>query len=228
MLPELLCQRAILSELEKERTPNHEDDKDIDVPPMLVTAQGTKTSTNTPPPKFRKRKRNLDIERKKGPPIASWIGKQILNQQIPVRQQSYLISSLEGYPEGLLAMKLEGSDNARIIVPVEYQQQLVLDTHIDIHHQGHQKVHHILYPLYYWPSMDEDIEKWCSACKICNRAKMRRKHLHSEFNALSGSHLGLPRQHYGFDFYGMPKGEILVIVDLCTRETIFKFVSNRT
>ena len=91
--------------------------------------------------------------------VASWIGKQILNQQIPVRQQSYLISSLEGYPEGLLATELEGSGNARIVVPVEYQQQLVLDTHEDIHHQGHQKVHHILYPLYYWPCMDEDIEK---------------------------------------------------------------------
>ena len=26
----------------------------------------------------------------------------------------------------------------------------------------------------------------------------------------------------------MPKGEILVIVDLCTRETIFKYVTNRT
>ena len=75
-------------ELEKERYPNHEDDKDIDAPPMSVTAQEAKTSTVTPPPKFRKSKRNLDIERKKSPPIASWIGKQILNQQIPVRQQS--------------------------------------------------------------------------------------------------------------------------------------------
>ena len=119
-------------ELEKERSPNQENDKDVDVPPMSVTAQEAKISIDKPPPKFRKRKCNLDIVRKKSPPIASWIGKQILNQQIPVRQQSYLISSLEGYSEGLLAMKLEGSDNARIIVPVEYQQQLALDTHVDI------------------------------------------------------------------------------------------------
>jgi len=60
------------------------------------------------------------------------------------------------------------------------------------------------------------------------KAKMRRKHLHSAFDSLSDSHLGLPRQHYGFDFYGMSKGEILVIVGLCTRETIFKYVTNRT
>ena len=103
-----------------------------------------------------------------------------------------------------------------------------MDTHEDIHHQGYQKVHHILYPLYYWPGMDEGIEKWCSACEVCVKAKMRRKHLHSAFNSLSDSHLELPRQHYGFGFYGMPKGEILVIVDLCTRETIFKYVTSRT
>ena len=99
-------------------------------------------------------------------------------------------------------MKLEGNDNARMIVPVEHQHQLVLVTHVDIHHQGHQKAHHVMYPLYYWPGMDGDIEKWCSACKACSRAKMRRKHLYSEFNALSDSHLGLPpiRRQYDTSF----------------------------
>ena len=80
------------------------------------------------------------------------------------------MSSLEGYPDGLLAMKLEDSNSARIIVPVEYQRQLVMDTHEDIHHQGYQKVHHILYPLYYWPGMNEDIEKLCSVCEVCVKA----------------------------------------------------------
>jgi hypothetical protein len=35
-------------------------------------------------------------------------------------------------------------------------------------------------------------------------------------------------QHYGIDFYGIYKGEILVIVDLFTRETILTFLRNRT
>ncbi len=38
----------------------------------------------------------------------------------------------------------------------------------------------------------------------------------------------LPRQHYGIDFYGIQKGEILVIVDLFTRETILTHLRNRT
>jgi hypothetical protein len=34
-----------------------------------------------------------------------------------------------------------------------------MHTHDDIHHQNHQKVTHILKPLYYWPGMDRDIER---------------------------------------------------------------------
>jgi transposase InsO family protein len=37
----------------------------------------------------------------------------------------------------------------------------------------------------------------------------------------------MPRQSYGIDFYGVPKGEILVIVDLCTRETTLAYMANR-
>jgi hypothetical protein len=37
----------------------------------------------------------------------------------------------------------------------------------------------------------------------------------------------LPRQAYGNDFYGHEKGEILVAVDLCTREATLWFLPNR-
>ena len=36
-----------------------------------------------------------------------------------------------------------------------------------------------------------------------------------------------PRQHYGMDFYGLMKGEVLVIVDLFTRETILQWLPSR-
>ena len=38
----------------------------------------------------------------------------------------------------------------------------------------------------------------------------------------------LPRQDYGIDFYGVFKGEIMVIVDLFTRETILTHLNDRT
>jgi hypothetical protein len=37
----------------------------------------------------------------------------------------------------------------------------------------------------------------------------------------------LARQAYGIDFYGHEKGEILVAVDLCTREVSLWFLPNR-
>ena len=37
----------------------------------------------------------------------------------------------------------------------------------------------------------------------------------------------MPRQAYGIDFYGHEQGEILVAVDLCTRETTLWFLANR-
>ena len=38
----------------------------------------------------------------------------------------------------------------------------------------------------------------------------------------------MPRQSYGIDFYGVPKGEILVIVDLCTREVTLCYMTSRS
>jgi hypothetical protein len=38
----------------------------------------------------------------------------------------------------------------------------------------------------------------------------------------------MPRQHYGLDFYGVHKGEILVIIDLFSREVIIEHVSSRS
>jgi hypothetical protein len=38
----------------------------------------------------------------------------------------------------------------------------------------------------------------------------------------------LPRQHYGLDVYGVHKGEILVIIDLFSREVILEHLSSRS
>ena len=37
----------------------------------------------------------------------------------------------------------------------------------------------------------------------------------------------MPRQAYGIDFYGHMKGEILVAIDLCTREVLLWFLPSR-
>jgi len=73
-----------------------------------------------------------------------------------------------------------------------------------------------------------DIERLCTACKTCLTGSVRRKHLKAKFDQNAPPSTMLPRQDYGIDFYGVYKGEILVIVDLFTRETILAFLHNRT
>jgi hypothetical protein len=51
--------------------------------------------------------------------------------------------------------------------------------------------------------------------------------LQADFDAQAPQAFAKPRQHYGIDFYGVFGGEILVIVDLFTRETILEWLPSR-
>ena len=118
----------------------------------------------------RKEKVDAVATKQRQSPLSSWIGKQLLGQKIPKR---YLdgddnLQTMQGYPYGLLAIASDGYSDQR--------KALIKSTHAEIHHQGHTKVHHVLYPLYYWPpEMDATIEAVCTACARCIRANRRRK-----------------------------------------------------
>jgi transposase InsO family protein len=134
---------------------------------------------------------------------------------------------MKNYPHGLLAIPSDGYSGQRILVPVDEQKALIKSTHAEIHHQGHTKVHHVLYPLYYWPGMDATIEAVCTACAKCIRETRRRRKLNLDFNPSSQKELLLPRQRYGIDLYGIHNDEILVMVDLFSRETMLEFLPAR-
>ncbi len=139
-----------------------------------------------------------------------------------------LIADHLDYSNGLLVLPTSEKGVPRVLVPRRVQRDLVLQAHlVDIHHQHYRKVHKILRPLYYWPNMDSDIESICKSCSICHAAKVRRQKLQADFDAQAPQAYAKPRQHYGIDFYGVQGGEILVIVDLFTRETILEWLSSR-
>jgi transposase InsO family protein len=160
-------------------------------------------------------------------PFSKWVGTQLRGQSLPEAKMKFITTSIEGHPEGLEAICSPEGGAPRIIVPLTEQSRLVNEVHKDIHHQGHKKVHHVLQPLFYWPGMDASIKSICSSCAICARATKRRKTLQSEFNAASAASELLPREGYGIDFYGIQGGEILVIVDLFTREASFTYLKDR-
>jgi hypothetical protein len=164
--------------------------------------------------------------------VIQWVGHQLNHKRMPkeymdVAPVGRLLASLEGHPEGLLAIpNIDGSPC--IIVPRSQILALVLQTHEDIHHQSHFKVLYILKPLFYWPGMTTDIENIYTACQTCMTASVRRRHLKAKFDLNAPPSTMLPRQDYGIDFYGVYNGEIMVIVDLFTRETILTHLHRRT
>jgi hypothetical protein len=59
-------------------------------------------------------------------------------------------------------------------------------------------------------------------------ASVRRRHLKAKFGPNAPPSTMLPRQDYGIDFNGVYDAEIMVIVDLFTRETILIHFNKRT
>ncbi len=71
--------------------------------------------------------------------INQWIGHQLNHQKIPDKYMDtpphgLLITQVDGYPEGLLAVPNQYG-SPRIIVPKSQVNALVLQCHEDIHHQ---------------------------------------------------------------------------------------------
>ncbi len=166
-------------------------------------------------------------------PIESWVELQLEHEKMPAKYmheppEGELIRNISGRPAKLLGIPNHLGTLPRIIVPRTFCEALTMHTHEDIHHQNHQKVTLILKPLYYWPGMDRDVEPFISECEIYRRGTVRRRHLKMIFDTDAPLAKALPRQHYGLDFYGVLKGEILVIVDLFSREVIIEHVPFRS
>jgi hypothetical protein len=75
--------------------------------------------------------------------------------------------------------------------------------------------------------MKKQILETVQSCPDCQAAQVRRRNLNADFQAVQQTDLPLPRQNYGIDFYGHKDGEILVAIDLVTRETLLWFLKDR-
>ncbi len=190
----------------------------------LVQTRSGESNGRLPPTNLRipRSMNNISVE-----PIANWIGTQLEGQSIPKTIEAQLKGDHPGFPEGLLVLETSDKSTPRILVPKHVQHRLVTQTHLDIHHQHYRKVHKLLRPIFYWPSMDDDIATICKRCTVCQLAKVRRQKLQTDFDSLSPQATYKPRQHYGIDFYGLQGGEILVMVDLFTRETLLEWLPSR-
>jgi hypothetical protein len=89
-------------------------------------------------------------------PVDEWVGSQLDHDNLPKKYtcgspKGELIKDIPGHPTNLLGIPNHLGAHPRIIVPKAVCEAITMHTHEDIHHQNHQKVTHILKPLYYWP-----------------------------------------------------------------------------
>ena len=75
--------------------------------------------------------------------------------------------------------------------------------------------------------MNDLIKRIVMSCHDCQVSRMRLQRLSLEFAEADANQLPLPRQKYGIDFHGHAKGEILVAIDLVTREVCLWLLPNR-
>jgi hypothetical protein len=132
----------------------------------------------------------------------------------------------ENLPRDLIVLR-DDKARHRMFVPACQRVALTKTEHETMIHVKGNRVHHELSRLYYWPQMKTQILDICSACSTCQKSQVRRQNLSAEFQHADIKDLPMPRQRYGINFYGHEQGEILVAIDLCTREATLLFLSNR-
>jgi transposase InsO family protein len=159
-------------------------------------------------------------------PIETWPAKQTLDD-IPSGMARVPQDKIKrGLPRSLIVLK-DDKGRERILVPRCQRQRLVIKEHETMLHQSGARVNYELSRKYIWPNMVREIKSICKACHICQLSKVRRQNLSADFEQADKDDIPLPRQAYGIDFYGHAKGEILVAIDLCTREVMLWFLHDR-
>ena len=153
-------------------------------------------------------------------PLEKWVG----DQDFPVPSTFELLEGNLGYPDGLLVYTTNKGKKV-IPVPPKQRHRLILQEHQTLLHVSYARVAHSLSQKYFWPDMNVNIKKTVKACRECHLAHTRRKILAQTFSTKTQQLY--PRQAYGLDFYGHEKGEILVAIDLCTREVTLWFLRSR-
>ena len=154
-------------------------------------------------------------------PYDQWVS----DQPVPPKGSKLSKAQLpDAFPAGLSAY-VDSKGNVRIAVPKKQRIRLINSTHQELLHVDATRTLEALSRKFWWPDMESLVRRVCGACRQCQLAKIRRKHLSVPFTYRREKLL--PRQSYGIDFYAHKQGYILVAIDLCTREVTLWFTPNR-
>jgi transposase InsO family protein len=109
-----------------------------------------------------------------------------------------------------------------IIVPEFYQELLVRDAHVRMHHLNHTKVYSLVRQSYFFPEMKKRIRQWLENCPECELAKARQNTAHALFHSAP---VHAPRARWCMDFQGQGTAttgetEVLALIDPTARYVV--------
>ena len=107
-------------------------------------------------------------------------------------QAKYSITS-----DGLLHFNADiyGHVQPVIFLPQKYRQSVLTAMHDNLGHLGIHRTYHIIWQLYYWPQLYNDISRYCQQCKTCQQQMLH----HEKQPMLSSSVPNYPFQKIAVD-----------------------------
>ena len=76
--------------------------------------------------------------------------------------------------QGVLYRKVQDEfegDQLQLIMPSKLQSMVLTELHDKLGHQGIERTLALVRKRYYWPSLSQDVTKWCTQCERCVIAK---------------------------------------------------------
>ena len=104
--------------------------------------------------------------------MINYIEQQHVDENTPEQLQKWIHKNASDYlvNSGLLFRFIPTSDTrAKLVVPKAMKDILIHETHNGIFggHFGYEKTLQKISSCYYWPSMNQDVQRFCNMCFYC-------------------------------------------------------------
>lgn len=127
--------------------------------------------------------------------------------------------------EGLLYRSVRppggGPEYLQLLLPQCLQEEVLHSVHNDHGHQGTERTLQLLRSRCFWPSMGQDVEKWCHQCQRCTLGKAIQPKVRPYWGTLQASQ---PNEILAIDFTVLEpasdgRENVLVMTDIFTKYT---------
>lgn len=184
--------------------------------------------------KYKKGSTNIEADMLSRQPVSENLPHHVhlldLNEIREIQKKENVIVNGKKYIEVNDVIVVKKKSLYKIVVPMSLRLPLLEKTHTQFGHPGIYKMINLITPQYYWPNVNNDIEKYvkhCHTCQINKKSKQKRFGLLQQvpptdnpFECLALDSVG------GLNYYNSTKKYLHLVIDHATRY-VWGFPSKR-